>query len=264
MFDVFNKTWPDLHFWKQLNSKIYKLDVGRILKKFRLLTGQHVCTAALWQPLAIIATGDGFKGFQRMRGDETTYIGMRMLGAGTAGESDRMGHYVKLSAQESQHLYGSTKHLRDSRGLLEASAIHSVVLLPQDTPCMAGCYGRPPALLPLLECLFAWREEGEERLSIEEKKEEKWVDGSGPNWQRGMRLGSAGPCTHGLLMASQTEHLTPILYSFSPETSTRQESHTLLLQATSPFNLSLATFVHPISTLMCETCEGGSVSAKTT
>lgn len=93
------------------------------------------------------------KGF---RGDETTYIGTCTLSAGTAGESDGMlllRYYIKLPAQESQHLYGSTKYLRDSQSLLEAS-VHSVVLLPQDTPCMAGCYGQPPALLPLLECLF--------------------------------------------------------------------------------------------------------------
>lgn len=78
------------------SSKIYKLDVGRILKKFHLLTGRRVCTAALWQPLVIIASDDGFKGFRGLRGDETTYMGMCMLGAGTAGESDRMGYYIKL------------------------------------------------------------------------------------------------------------------------------------------------------------------------
>lgn len=50
------------------------------------------------------------------------------------------------------------KHLRDSQSLLaEGLAIHSVVLLPQDTPRMAGCYGQPPPH-PLLECLFVCME----------------------------------------------------------------------------------------------------------
>lgn len=75
--------------------------------------------------------------------------------------------------KKSQHFYRSSKHLRDSQSLLARGlAIHSVVLLPQDTPHMAGCYGQPPPH-PLLECLCARVERrGEDRVEEEEEKEE--------------------------------------------------------------------------------------------
>uniref|UniRef100_A0A0S7ETP7 PPUP7988 n=1 Tax=Poeciliopsis prolifica TaxID=188132 RepID=A0A0S7ETP7_9TELE len=53
-----------------------------------------------------------------------------------------------------QRLYGSSKHLRDSLCLLEEGlAIHSVVLLSQDTHHMTGCYGQPQPTHSMLECL---------------------------------------------------------------------------------------------------------------
>ena len=71
--------------------------------------------------------------------------------------------------------------------LAESSAIHSVVLLPQDTPRMAGCYGQPPPH-PLLECVFVCMDgrRGEERAKKKEEaeyKEENRGAGSDSNWQ---------------------------------------------------------------------------------
>lgn len=50
----------------------------------------------------------------------------------------------------------------------------------------------------------------------------------------GFGLGEARQSTPRLLMTAQTEHLTPILHSFSPETSLQQQSHTLSLTAPPP------------------------------
>lgn len=64
--------------------------------------------------------------------------------------------------------------------LAEGLAIHSVVLLPQDTPRMAGCYGQPlPHPLPecLLVCMERRRVGGGVRKRV--RKEEECKEGNG-------------------------------------------------------------------------------------
>lgn len=63
--------------------------------------------------------------------------------------------------------------------LAEGLAIHSVVLLPQDTPRMAGCYGQPPPH-PLPEYLFVCTERKDAERA---KKDWKFSVALASNWQ---------------------------------------------------------------------------------
>ncbi|MED6237914.1 hypothetical protein ATANTOWER_031296 [Ataeniobius toweri] len=105
--------------------------------------------------------------------EETTYIGVCLLGAESSRRESNMAEKRDAAAAAAaglckalpqprslQRLYRSSKHLRDSQCLLEEGlAIHSVVLLPQDTNHMTGCYGQPQLTHPMLECLICQHEE---------------------------------------------------------------------------------------------------------